>query len=237
MTTRSARAGDWIAIAAEQARFCRLTHGTQIAIGNATVPFTPGTFAFQTFAFWNGAMDPVFFAAGQEGKLDGPAMAAVAGLDLTAGMGSTLFLGGTAAAVGRATSSAAVRQAATRVDSALRVMLSAMSAGSSPGTRNGRGLLCLDAVQAPRFWEAVASLGREYSFLAAGTSITVEEYWEAVKEGAVDGLRNVGEVAGSALAAAGEGLGTAVSGFLTGLGALNVVLLAGGAYVVGRKIL
>jgi hypothetical protein len=236
MATRSIRGGDWISVASEQAKSARATNGVQTVQGIASIPFTPGALAFQMFQFWNASVSPVFLAGFREGK-DIPA-GAVAGIDSFAVVlsGNSLFLTDIPKKVAGNTDSAAVKQSATRIDTALRTMLDSMAKGSSPGSRNLAGLLCLDIVNGARFWEATTSLGREFSFLASSTSITAEEFWTAVKEGAKDGLRDVGEAAGDVLSTAGEGLGAGISGFIKGLGVVNTAIILGGGYVVGRYV-
>lgn len=240
-TTRALRAGDWILVATEQARACRAQNGVLSSFLGAQVgpPFTPGTFAFETFGWWNAAAGPVFVAAADEGK-DVPKLALVDIPDTPAAPATSLFLTDVPGKVAAGTESAAVRQSALRIGVDLRVMLDAMGKGSNPGTRNLAGVLCLDATQSQRYWNAVVGLGREYSFLASSTSVPTLQYWDSVVEGAKDGLRNVGEAAGKAAAvaaeAAGEVIGAAGSGLLHGLGVVNAALLLGGAYVVGREV-
>lgn len=239
---RRVRASDWIAVASEQATACRKANGTQAAVGIATVPFTPGTFALQTFFFWSGVCEQVFARAGSlEGGLDVGQKALATKLvdvfDVAIFRGSNFFMSDVPGEVAKDSGSIAVRQSAERIDSALRTMLDAMSRGSNPGTRNGAGLLCIDAVQAPRYWGAVATLGREYSFLSSNVAITVNEYWTVVKEGAKEGLRDVGKAAGEALNAAGDAVGAGLGGVLSGLGIVNTAVIVGGAYLVGREVL
>lgn len=252
MPPRTAKAGDWIAIAAEQATACRSLHGVQKALGPATVPFTPGTFALMTFRFWNAAVDTAMVAAAKEGKFDAGLAEDLAGvlaglkqaggklLDVVTPSSGGLFMTQMPKTMSGRVSSLAVKQSLGNVDTALRVMLDAMAKGGNPGARNAAGLLCLSAVEAPRFWSSVATLGRECSFLFGHTSVTVDEYWstakEAVKEAAKDVLRAVGETAGAALKAAGEGVGAGARGFFEGLGVVNtVVIVAGG--VIALKVL
>lgn len=240
--SRALRGGDWIAVAAEQAQACRLLHGGQ-SFGVSSIPFTPGTFALETFRFWNSSAKQALAAAVLEGKLSPLAFGltdnadALALIGVPVPPGTSLFVtDAPRLAAGFPGTSVAVKQACVRVDTALRTLLDAMAKGSTPGTRNGAGLLCLDSTQAARFWGAVAGLGREYSFLGAATSIPIEQYWTVIKEGAKEGLRNVGEAAGAALDAAGDGIGTALGGFFKGLGVVNTVVLAGGGFLIARKV-
>lgn len=246
---RTARAGDWVAIAAEQARTAGLKFGTQPALagGAASNPFTPGEYAMATFRFWNGNVDNVFAAAEEGGKdvIEVKPAATTGGSGFFKGISDSALSPHLRAAAAYVTERAkdggslAVKQAVLRIDLALRTMLEAMARGTEGGgSRNGTGLLCLNPTQSGRFWASVSSLGREYSFLTAtSTGIPVDEYWSAFTEGAKDGLRNVGEAAGGILAAAGEAAGAAAGGLLSGLGVVNVAVLVGGGYLVAREVL
>lgn len=243
MGHRAVKGGDWIAVSIEQQTFCQRQNGAQpsiIGIGSAT-PFTPGTYAFLTFKFWNGAAEQVFARAGTQGHFDVGQKAlttkVVDVFDVATGRGSDLFLSSIPGEVAGDTEDIVVKQSAIRIDTALRAMLDAMTQGSNPGAHNDAGLLCLDAISAARYWSSVKSLGREYSFLTSNIAITVEEYWEAVQEGAKDGLRNVGETAGAVLSAAGEGVGATLGGFFSGLGIVNTAFLLAGGYFVGKRLL
>ena len=230
----SAKGGDWIAIAALHNSEARSTHGVQPAAGLGSiqlVPFTPGVTALNVFAFWNSRADDVFRAAFQEGKQIGDTAALIAVAN-----DQGILLSQSPGAVAKGTGSPAVKQSAARIDAALRTMLDAMAKGSDPGARNLRGILCLDSIHCARYWDAVASLGREYSFLAASTSIPVAEKVAAAAEGAKDGLRNVGQAAGAALSAAGEGVGIAVGGLFSGLGVMNTAILIGGGVLVAKAV-
>ncbi len=247
---RSIRGGDWIAVAAEQKAACSAANGFQLSgtLGLQSSPFTPGEFARQTFRFWNDAAVPVARAAQGEGK---SIPLSALGLPFAVDeLGRPTFQAPPAPAdggmglspVGAALATSediAVKQAGRRIDASLRTMLACIAAAST--ARDNRGNLALSPVDAARFWDAVELMGLDYSFLAARTSISAGEYWTAVKEGAKDGLRNVGEVAGSALAAAGEGVGIAVGGLFSGLGVVNTLVVvggvAGGAYLISRKVI
>ncbi len=235
-TTRQIRGADWIRVATEQKRTALSRHGL-FMLGATPVPATPGTYAFTTFAFWNAACPGVLAAARREGKdvrTDAPFPTDP--IDGMIGGVSLLLTDAAKRAHAAGTDEIAVKQSLERIDGSLRVLLDAMAKGSVPGARNFQGVLCLTPVESARFWSAVATLGLDYSFLASSTSIPANEYWDAVKEGATDGLRDVGQVAGSALAAAGEGLGAATRGFFEGFGMVNTALLVGGA-VVAVKVL
>lgn len=234
-TAASFQGSDWIGVASRQAAVYRQTFGVQSAVGFAETPFTPGQAALDTFNFWSGNVVPIFTAAAQEGKDIGAALSTSDGgvFDGSA----SFFVSTVPKTVAGTTGDMAVKQSAANIDTALRTMLDAMSLGSDPGTHNGSGLLCLDPVNSARFWGAAADCGREYSFLAADTSISTTELLSAAAEGAADGLKNVGEVAGQALAAAGAGVGDTLGGFFKGLGVVNTVVLVGGAYIVARRVI
>lgn len=104
------------------------------------------------------------------------------------------------------------------------------------GSAKGRPVM--EAVQTRMFWNAE----RAVAFGCSGTdaSVTTEEKWQAFKEGAIEGARDAAEVAGKAAGAiaatAGQVVGAAGKGFLSGLGLGNVVILGAGAFVAWKVI-
>ncbi len=244
MSDRTFTAGDWIAAASAQAKACRAANGVQSTAGGGSYPYTPGQFAIETIRFWTDHYPAVLLAAKGEGKpipgdalgeKDGLRAALIAAEQAPEGSGWFTFLDGLGVSDSPA-STQGVRAALKRVGKSMFALHDAVARGSIPGTHNPEGRFCLHAEHSPRFWESTKLLGLDYSFLAARTSIPGDEYWTAVKEGAKDGLRDVGEAVGATTGAIGEGLGSAVGGLFNGLGVVNTALVLGGGYLVATKV-
>lgn len=227
----ASRGADWIRLAATHRTDALGRYGIQFQDGFDPQPFTPGGYALSVFGVWSRSIRGVFEGAAAEGKVPPLALAESPAEFLEAG---TIFVSALPGKVADLAESIAVKQAARKIGEAQRVMLDAMAKSVDQPARDFEGRACLSATEAARYWAAVSSWAIQNSFLAARTSVPLSERLDAAAEGARDGFAGVGEAVGTAARFAGEAVGSVAGGFFEGFGAVNLIVLAGGAYVATK---